>query len=262
MSILVVEDAKVWFAGIRAVDGVSLELEAGQLYGLVGPNGSGKTTLVNAISRFTKLTSGTIYFGGRRIDRYRRHELYGAGMARTFQAIRLLDTLTVRENVAIGADRLATEPVSGNVGVGGRSVGHLVRRSRRATRAYVTEESLERVGILDVAEQYPGSLPYGMQRRVEIARALAGRPKLLLLDEPVAGMNRAERHEIAELIRSLRAEGLTQLLIEHDLRLILELCDHLSVMNFGRCIAAGEPQRTAALPIVQEAYLGKRDGAA
>jgi branched-chain amino acid transport system ATP-binding protein len=240
-SLLRLEDVNVWFGGVRAVDGVSLELEPGRLYGLVGPNGSGKTTLVNAISRLTPLTSGTIWFDGRDVGALPAHAVARAGVARTFQLIRLIPTLTVRENVLLGADI------------------HRLDGDRRARMETAADEALERLGIARLAHVRPGGLPYGTQRRVEIARALAMEPKLLLLDEPVAGSNRGERDELAAIIAELRDHGLTQLLIEHDLRTMLRICDHLFVMNFGRCVAEGEPKATAALPIVQEAYLGRRN---
>jgi branched-chain amino acid transport system ATP-binding protein len=246
-AVLEVQDARVSFGGVHAVDGVTLDLQPGLLYGLVGPNGSGKTTLVNAMSRLTPLTSGAIRFDGADVGDQRAHAVSRRGMARTFQAIRLLDGLTVRENVMLGADR------SRHADRGWRH-----RAAERRRVAATADAALERLALTEVRGAHPHSLSYGTQRRVEIARALAGDPKVLLLDEPVAGMNRSEREEIGAVIRSLRADGLTQLLIEHDLRMILSLCDQLYVMNFGRCIARGEPRATAALPEVQECYLGRR----
>jgi ABC-type branched-subunit amino acid transport system ATPase component len=161
------------------------------------------------------------------------------GVARTFQAIRLLPTLTVRENVLVSADHL---------------------RDRKQAQV-ATDEALERLHLASIAGEYPDNLPYGTRRRIEIARAIVTRPKLLMLDEPIAGMNREERTEIAEVMKSLRDDGLTQLLIEHDLRIVLSTCDHIFVMNFGKKVAEGPPLETAALPVVQEAYLGrKHDG--
>jgi ABC-type branched-subunit amino acid transport system ATPase component len=246
-AILETDEARVHFGGVKAVDGVTLDLQPGLLYGLVGPNGSGKTTLVNAMSRLTPLTGGAIRFDGADVSAERAHAVSRRGMARTFQAIRLLEGLSVRENVMLGADR------SRDADRGWR--GRVAERRRVGA---VADAAIERLSLGDVRDASPRALSYGTQRRVEIARALAGDPKVLLLDEPVAGMNRSEREEIGDIIRSLRAEGLTQLLIEHDLRMILALCDELYVMNFGRCIARGEPRATAALPEVQECYLGRR----
>lgn len=246
-ALLEIEGVKVHFGGVKAVDGVDLAVKAGGLYGVVGPNGSGKTTLINAISRLYDLTEGVIRFDGADVAGLQQHELAYAGMARTFQAIRLLPTLTVRENVLLTADRLCRSNREG-----------ASRRGRdRAARA-AADIAMERVGITAVAGVLPDALPYGTQRRVEIARALVGDPKLLLLDEPIAGMTRHERDEIAEIVVELRNDGLTQVVIEHDLRTLLQICDRLIVMNFGRCVAEGPPRETAALPAVQEAYLGKR----
>jgi branched-chain amino acid transport system ATP-binding protein len=246
-AVLRTDDVRVHFGGVKAVDGVTLELEPGRLYGLVGPNGSGKTTLVNAMTRLTPLTSGTVTFDEHDIASEPAHAVSRRGMARTFQSIRLLPSLTVRENVMLGADRSR------------RAIGGRLRAAANQRRSGVAaDEAIERLGLGDFSRALPGNLSYGYQRRVEIARALAGDPKILMLDEPVAGMNRQEREEIGGIIGQLRDDGLTQLLIEHDLRMILSLCDHLFVMNFGRCIASGPPRETAALPDVQEAYLGRR----
>lgn len=250
MSLLTLDQANVWFGGVKAVAGVSLELEEGRLYGLVGPNGSGKTTLLNTISRVGPLTSGAISFGGRGIAGAPPDAVARMGMARTFQSIRLIRTLTVRENILLGADHIGDLDEPGGLFSRGR------RRERQAQER--ADEAIERLALQRVASAMPSNLPYGTQRRVEIARAVSSRPRLLLLDEPVAGMNRDEREEISAVIMELRDSGLTQLLIEHDLRMIQRLCDHLFVMNFGKCVADGPPRETAALPVVQEAYLGKR----
>lgn len=249
-TLLSVQDLKVHFGGVKAVDGVTLDLERGKLYGLVGPNGSGKTTMLNAISGMTPLTGGTLTFDDRDVSGFRADQVSRVGVSRTFQGIRLLPTLTVRENVLLGVDGF----VGGDGGDGGRW-GRAARKARIAARA--ADDAIERLDLGGVSGSYPGSLSYGTQRRVEIARAVARDPRVLLLDEPVAGMNREERQEIGAIIRSLREDGLTQLLIEHDLRMILDLCDHMFVMNFGLLVAEGEPRETASLPVVQEAYLGR-----
>ncbi len=256
-DVLTVDDAKVWFGGVRAVDGVTLRIEPGKLYGLVGPNGSGKTTLINAISGQTALTGGRIAFAGRDIASIATDRLSRAGIARTFQAIKLVPRLTVRENVLLGADRVQRPR-----GAASGASGWRARRALRRAAQHDVDEILERLDLGPLARQHPEGLPYGTQRRVEIARALASRPRLLLLDEPIAGMSGQERDEIAAVIRRLREDGLTQVLIEHDLQMILRNCDHLFVLNFGRCVAEGPPEETARLPIVQEAYLGRRDAGA
>jgi branched-chain amino acid transport system ATP-binding protein len=249
--VLSLQEAKVHFGGVKAVDGVTLKIDEGHLHGVVGPNGSGKTTLVNAMTRLTNLTGGTVEFLGEDVTHAYPHEVYRGGLARTFQGIRLLSGLTVRENVALGADE-KTRAVKMS----------FRRRPGRSPSLEAADEALARLDLEHVADVSPSALPYGTQRRVEIARALAGRPQLLLLDEPVAGMSSAERQEIADVLRLLRSEGLTLLLIEHDLAMVLALSDHLFVMNFGKLIAEGDPQKTAALPQVQEAYLGHKHVAA
>lgn len=245
--VLEVEAVKVHFGGVKAVDGVDLQIERGQVYGVVGPNGSGKTTLINAISRIYDLTDGVIRFNGRDVKELQLHELARAGMARTFQTIRLIATQTVRENVLLTADRLAPGVAEART-----------RRGRDRAAQEAADAALERVGLTGMGKLLPDSLPYGTQRRVEIARALVGEPQLLLLDEPIAGMNRSEREEIAGIVAELGRSGLTQIVIEHDLRTLLQICDRLIVMNFGKCVAEGPPRETAALPAVQEAYLGNQ----
>jgi ABC-type branched-subunit amino acid transport system ATPase component len=245
-ALLTASDVKVHFGGVKAVDGVSLELQPGKLHGVVGPNGSGKTTFINAISRFVPLTAGSITFAGEAVAGMRPHEVGRSGLARTFQSIRLLPTLTVRENVLLAVD--GREPA--------RSLA--ARRRRRIKAAAAADTALEKLELTKLRDAFPTALPYGTQRRVEIARAVAAEPRLLLLDEPIAGMNREERADIAQILCTLRDGGLTMLLVEHDLRMVLAISDHLFVMNFGRCVAEGPPRETALRPEVQEAYLGKR----
>jgi len=243
MTVLELSEVKVHFGGVRAVDGVSFTVERGHLVGMVGPNGSGKSTTVNAITRTAELTAGRITFDGQDLRGVAPHRLRRIGLVRTFQGIRLVPDLSVRDNV-----RLAAE----NDGTGRR----WFRRNERRDSDPVADAVLERLGLSEVRAEHPEALPYGTQRRVEIARALATEPTLLLLDEPVAGMNRAERGEIARILAELRADGLTMLVIEHDLRMLLDLSDHLVVLDFGRVLAEGEPQATAARPDVRRAYLG------
>ncbi|MHA6626378.1 ABC transporter ATP-binding protein [Pseudonocardia sichuanensis] len=251
---LVCEDVKVHFGGVKAVDGVSITVAPGSLCGLVGPNGSGKTTLLNAVTGLVPLSAGRITAHGEALAGRTVPQIARRGVRRTFQAIRLLSTLTVVENVALGADD-------------GRRLFDGVLRPRRSARAdhrsrELARDALSRVGLSDVGDRLPGELPYGHQRRVEIARALAARPRLLLLDEPVAGMSVQERREIADLLLELKAEGLTQLLVEHDLELVTRITDHLVVVDFGRVIADGNPDETVRNEDVREAYLGRRHDAA
>ncbi|MFH5821848.1 ABC transporter ATP-binding protein [Georgenia sp. AZ-5] len=240
-AVLEIRDVAVHFGGVKAVDGVSMTLSEGGIAGILGPNGSGKSTLVGAITRHVPLTRGELVFLGASYVRDHPHAVPHRGIARTFQTVRLLEDRTVRDNVLLGTDTLA-----------GRG-----RAARRAAEERV-EQAMERTGISGMEKVRPDELSYGVRRRVEIARAIVMEPKLLLLDEPTAGMNRAEREEIARLMHELRGEGLTQLLIEHDVQMMVDTCDHLFAMNFGKLIVEGTPQDVVRHPAVQEAYLGKR----
>ena len=191
------------------------------------------------------LTRGRLLLDGADYTGTPPSRLAGRGIARTFQTVRLLPDLTVLENVLLGAD------------LGAGRVGRLRAALRRSVPAQVTE-AIERTGVGDLLELRPGELSYGTARRVEIARALASRPRVLMLDEPTAGMNQPERHEVADLLRRLRDEGLTQLLVEHDVQMMVDTCDRLLAMNQGVAIATGPPGDVVREPAVQEAYLGKR----
>lgn len=249
--LLRVEDVHVEFGGVRAVDGASLVVGRGSLLGLIGPNGSGKSTLLNAISRLTDLSSGQLFMDGEDYTRLPAYRATAMGISRTFQTVRLLSTMSVLQNVMIGA---ATRAVQAS------AVGNwlLVARNRSGERhaREQAEAALERVGMQDFARSFPQDLPYGRQRKVEIARALASDPKLLLLDEPTAGMSHAERNEVGEVMMELNAAGLTQLLVEHDLAMIHRVCSHAVAVNFGRVIAEGTPHEVASDPQVREAYMG------
>jgi branched-chain amino acid transport system ATP-binding protein len=251
-ALLDVTDVKVHFGGVRAVDGVSLKLEAG-VYGLVGPNGSGKSTLLGALSRMTNLTSGELCFEGHHYqDRSVAHTAR-MGIGRTFQTVRLLPSLSVRENVMLGADaRLYGQSVIASWIAPWRT-----RRCEQACRE-AADEAITRLDLNGLEDRPTGLLPYGTQRRVEIARALAAHPKLLLFDEPTAGMNREERDKIGQVMRQIHADGVTQVLVEHDMQMITDVCDHVFVMNFGKVIAEGTAETVVQNREVQEAYLGKR----
>jgi branched-chain amino acid transport system permease protein len=228
------------FEGVHALDGVSLRLEEGSVVGLIGPNGSGKTTLLNCVSGALRPTSGTVVLDGRRIDRRPAHELATAGVVRTFQNVRLFARLSALENVQISA--LAAGRVRR-------------RRSRDDGR-----EHLEELGIAELAERDAGTLSYGDQRRLEIARALAARPRFLLLDEPAAGMNETESDELRDEIERIRGErGCGVLVVEHDLRLIMRICNRVVVLNEGEVIAEGAPEAVRSDPAVVAAYIGAED---
>ena len=231
---LQLENVGVRYGGVDALRGVSLTIEPGPVLGLIGPNGAGKTTLVNATTGLAPLASGTIALDEMRIDGLPPHRIARAGIARTYQNIRLFGALDVRGNLAAGA----------------------FARRARLTEAEL-HALLERAGItsVDLAAQ-ASSLPYGDQRRLEIARALAASPLVLMLDEPAAGMNPSETTRLVETIRSIAASRIAVLLIEHDMTLVRAACDAVVVLNFGQVIARGTPAQVARDPVVVEAYLG------
>jgi ABC-type branched-subunit amino acid transport system ATPase component len=251
--LLQVTGLAVHFGGTKAVDGVDLKIATGRLYGLIGPNGSGKSTLLGAVSRLTRISAGTVTFDGTDYTRHTPEAAARMGVRRTFQTVRLLPNLTVAENVRLGADaRLAGRSIARNW-LDVRRTAAVERRARAAA-----DEAVERLRLTHLAGAVPAALSYGTQRRVEIARALAAQPRILMLDEPTAGMTRSERDDIGALLRDLADEGLTQILVEHDVPLITRVCDHLFVMNAGRLIASGDsPRAVVARPEVQEAYLGR-----
>ena len=240
-ALLEVSDVSVYYGALKAVEGITMQLSQGRIFGLMGPNGSGKSTLIGAITRLVDVTFGTLTLDGTRYDRMRPAAIAQMGVARTFQTVRLLPGLTVLDNVMLGAD-LHARPM--------RSPKGLVAQRARA--------AIERTGLEDYTRSRPGELSYGAQRRVEIARAIATDPKLLLLDEPTAGMNRGERLEISGLLKRLRSEGLTQLIVEHDVSMMVATCDYLFTMSSGVLIAQGVPADVVREEVVRKAYLGER----
>jgi branched-chain amino acid transport system ATP-binding protein len=233
---LEVHDVRVHFAGVKAVDGVTLTLEPGQIVGLIGPNGAGKTTLVNVLSGFQRPTAGRVVLAGKELTGLRPDRFARRGVARTFQAVRVFPDLSVFENVEAGA------------------VGCRIGRSEARALA---QELIERLGLRPWAAMSAGALPHGAERRLGIARALASRPRFLLLDEPAAGLNEAESDELIETLLSIpRDFGCGVLLIEHEMRIIMTVSARVHVLDYGKTLCEGTPAEVRADPRVLEAYLG------
>jgi branched-chain amino acid transport system ATP-binding protein len=247
---LVVHGLSVAFGGLSALSGVSLEVAPSEVVGVIGPNGAGKTTLFNVICGFVRPSSGTISFAGKPLIRYRPHELAKLGIARTMQSVGLWSGLTVLDNV------LAATNVAARSGFVAALLG-LPRAERdEATRLEQARSVLDELRIDAFAERLPGTLPYAVQKRVALARALVNRPALLLLDEPASGLSGEEMDELGSLVRRLR-EHTSVVLVEHHMDLVMSVCDRVVVLDFGQVIAAGPPEVVKADPAVTRAYLGE-----
>lgn len=249
-KLLELDDVTMKFGGVTALNSANMDIGEGEIFALIGPNGAGKTTIFNVVTGVYKPTSGRILFDGQRIDGGKRFKIAKRGIARTFQNIRLFHNMSALENVMVGAD---CHHKSGAVAATFGLPWH--RKEERQGREFA-HETLKFVGIDRHAGATAKNLAYGDQRRLEIARALATKPKLLLLDEPAAGMNPAEKVQLQELIRKIRDNGVTVLLIEHDMSLVMHISDRVAVLDFGQLIAQGSPSEVQNNERVIQAYLG------
>jgi branched-chain amino acid transport system ATP-binding protein len=252
--LLEIADMSISFGGLKAVDSLSLTVNAGAIVGLIGPNGAGKTTVFNCIARYYQPNSGAIRFDGVDLLSARPHEILPRGIARTFQNMELFRSMTVQDNLLVGQHS--------EIKTGFWSAALSLSPARRSETEIRGRAGMvmERFGLTAYAHSPVGSLPYGLQKMVEFGRALVSKPRLILLDEPAAGLNLSETKDLTQLIRRLRDEDqMTVLLVEHDMGLVRSICDDIFVMDFGRRIAHGTPDEISRNPLVIEAYLGKQE---
>ncbi len=254
MSLLRIEDLSLSFAGLRALSGVSLHVEPGEILGLIGPNGAGKTTLLNCISRLYKPTAGRASFDGVDLLNVPMHGIAALGIARTFQNLEVHRSATVLENVTMGCAWRYRSPLLAEL------LGLPSARQAQAEARARARKTLDLLGLAETADSPVGSLSFGTQKTVELARAMAGGPKLLLLDEPAAGLNPEESLALGARVRSLRdRHGVTVVLIEHDMPMVMQTCDRIVVLDHGEKIAEGSPAEVRDNDAVRAAYLGSGD---
>ncbi len=251
MSMLDVQELSIRFGGVTALDSVSFDVAEGCVCGLIGPNGAGKTTLFNCVSRLYDPDSGSLTFDGEDLLSRRAHQISGLGIARTFQHLGIVQSLTVRQNVMLGGH------VHGRSGFLSAALGLPAERREERELGERADRAIEQLRLTAAADQQAAGLPYGVLKRVELARALCGQPRLLMLDEPAGGLSHEEVAELGDLIASLRDEhDLTVLLVEHHMGLVMRASDHVVVLNFGQVIATGAPDQVQNDDAVVEAYLG------
>ena len=251
--ILETRDIGIQFGGLKAVDNVNFKAEEGEITALIGPNGAGKTTLFNLIAGFYQPTSGKVYFKGQDITSLKPYQRTRIGLARTFQNINLFKDMSVMDNALVGQHcRMTYDPITAMLSLPGK------RKQEKQSREEIMK-ILDFMGLANVANEKAGSLSYGMQKNLEIARAMATKPELLLLDEPASGLNTQELDQLSQRVLRMRDMGITVVLIEHKMDVVMNISHKIMVLNFGECIAFGTPEEISADQQVIEAYLGKED---
>lgn len=250
---LEIDQLTMHFGGLVAVNNVSINIEKGKIHGLIGPNGSGKTTIFNVLSGYYKPTGGKVSFEGRTISGLPAHQITAAGFARTFQNMRLFKTMTVLENLLVAMGHHA------KVGLLQEIFDPVAVHQEEKKFVEKAMELLDLLEVSDFANELATSLPYGNQRRVEMARALATDPKVILLDEPAAGLNEVESEDLRKKLMKIRDLGVTIFLVDHDMKLVMEVCEEISVLDYGKKIAEGTGAAISKNPVVIEAYLGQEE---